>query len=229
MSEENRDASKDENCVFPDLDVIAEWNALQRQQHVSIAFADICLAKLCQSDMDDDINAQRGDFGYQDQYTGADFEDPWSRYGTDRSIGYQQTDEDPFQTLDDEHNAAGPDVSLSNEWSRLPRPQQSDRQEGSVHFEQQQPRQQVDRPAQTDIAAPSAAASASASTSARRHHCLMQGCSSAFKYPKDLRRHQTTHEENPDRSFKCPFERCEYATEGFLRKDALTRHVKAKH
>lgn len=53
----------------------------------------------------------------------------------------------------------------------------------------------------------------------RPHKCW---CGKAFKYPKDLKRHQTSHSNA--KNWRC--EQCEKA---FTRKDNLQRHVKDEH
>ena len=54
----------------------------------------------------------------------------------------------------------------------------------------------------------------------RPHKCWQ--CGKAFKYPKDHKRHQTSHSR--EKNWRCL--QCEKA---FTRKDNLQRHVKDEH
>lgn len=59
----------------------------------------------------------------------------------------------------------------------------------------------------------------------KNHKCEVVNCRNAFRYPKDLRRHQITHEKliEPQR---CPFSGCNRA---YNRKDNLQRHMNRCH
>lgn len=57
----------------------------------------------------------------------------------------------------------------------------------------------------------------------KRHKCGHDGCTAAFRYPKDLRRHALVHEA---RNFACTEPGC---TRKFTRKDNLIRHNRNEH
>ncbi|KAF2163980.1 hypothetical protein M409DRAFT_57082 [Zasmidium cellare ATCC 36951] len=63
----------------------------------------------------------------------------------------------------------------------------------------------------------------------RPHHCSEPGCPWAFVHPKDLRRHEKSHQANatvnPER-FYCQFEDC---TRSYTRSDNLQRHMNKDH
>ncbi|KAK8188246.1 hypothetical protein IWZ00DRAFT_358705 [Phyllosticta capitalensis] len=63
------------------------------------------------------------------------------------------------------------------------------------------------------------------SASDRPFKCTHPRCDLSFVYPKDLRRHKSTHSKGT-RQHLCPIETCDGA---FSRKDNLHRHVKNKH
>ncbi|KAK7523595.1 hypothetical protein IWZ03DRAFT_355968 [Phyllosticta citriasiana] len=63
------------------------------------------------------------------------------------------------------------------------------------------------------------------SASDRPHKCTYGHCDASFVYPKDLRRHESTHSK-ASRKHPCPVDSCEWA---FSRKDNLQRHMKNKH
>lgn len=61
----------------------------------------------------------------------------------------------------------------------------------------------------------------------RRHSCAT--CGRGFQFPKDLKRHQKTHDPNPNRPYKCTSNGCLYVQEGFVRHDHLLRHLRNQH
>lgn len=63
------------------------------------------------------------------------------------------------------------------------------------------------------------------SASDRPHKCNYASCDLSFVYPKDLRRHESTHSKG-SRKHACPVDPCDLV---FSRKDNLQRHVKNKH
>src|ERR1700712_867229 len=56
----------------------------------------------------------------------------------------------------------------------------------------------------------------------RPYNCDFDGCNASFLYPKDLRRHRTTH--TGSKVFRCPI-----CPKSFSRKDNLRRHVQNEH
>lgn len=62
----------------------------------------------------------------------------------------------------------------------------------------------------------------------RPHGCPR--CPRRFLYPRELARHMPTHgSEYSLQRFICPDAECSYAIRGFLRRDHLIRHVRARH
>ena len=59
---------------------------------------------------------------------------------------------------------------------------------------------------------------------ARPHVCQL--CGKRFWFPKDLDRHEATHNRPPSRYF-CSYNGCEYKTKGFYRRDHFNRHMEA--
>ncbi|KAF2763136.1 hypothetical protein EJ05DRAFT_506764 [Pseudovirgaria hyperparasitica] len=53
-------------------------------------------------------------------------------------------------------------------------------------------------------------------------------CDKGFLYPKDLKRHQSTHTAS-ERTFFCPVAGCKSNANGFTRKDNYKRHMRSKH
>ncbi|KAF2180403.1 hypothetical protein K469DRAFT_753391 [Zopfia rhizophila CBS 207.26] len=74
---------------------------------------------------------------------------------------------------------------------------------------------------------------------ARPHKCIVQGCSSAFRYRKDLRRHERGRHRalrlasgsvgEEEELFYCPVGGCDYSLRGFTRKDNCRRHIRNVH
>ena len=58
--------------------------------------------------------------------------------------------------------------------------------------------------------------------------CACTRCDKRFLYPKDLRRHERTHEHG-SRQFYCHQSTCKWHTRGFGRQDHLDRHVRDVH
>jgi hypothetical protein len=67
------------------------------------------------------------------------------------------------------------------------------------------------------------------SESERPYRCTH--CDQSFLYPKDLRRHETTHSETNSRSIHCHVNSCSYGPGGlsFTRRDGLLRHMRRTH
>ncbi|CAI6334833.1 unnamed protein product [Periconia digitata] len=76
-------------------------------------------------------------------------------------------------------------------------------------------------------------------THGKRHNppfkCPASQCSAAFRYRKDLTRHQMSkHADNtePGTRLYCPYSGCKFSYEkgrGSARKDNLSRHVQSQH
>lgn len=61
----------------------------------------------------------------------------------------------------------------------------------------------------------------------RRHPCDYDGCTKAFRFPKDLRRHKMVHDRSrASNPYICSEGGC---TKSFDRKDNLTRHMRRAH
>jgi uncharacterized C2H2 Zn-finger protein len=67
------------------------------------------------------------------------------------------------------------------------------------------------------------------SESERPYKCTH--CDQSFLYPKDLRRHETTHSETNSGSIHCHVNSCSYGPGGssFTRRDGLLRHMRRTH
>jgi uncharacterized Zn-finger protein len=67
------------------------------------------------------------------------------------------------------------------------------------------------------------------SESERPYRCTQ--CDQSFLYPKDLRRHETTHSETNSGSIHCHVNSCSYGPGGlsFTRRDGLLRHMRRTH
>jgi hypothetical protein len=61
----------------------------------------------------------------------------------------------------------------------------------------------------------------------RQYSCAT--CGRGFQFPKDLKRHEKTHDPKPDRPHKCTANGCFYVQKGFVRRDHLLRHFRDQH
>ena len=70
----------------------------------------------------------------------------------------------------------------------------------------------------------SSTTSAMAQPTVKKYLCTVENCGKGFKYPKDLRRHMTTH--TGEKNYLCDIGECDKA---FTRQDNLDRHKNNDH
>jgi len=63
----------------------------------------------------------------------------------------------------------------------------------------------------------------------RPHPCQSENCNRRFTYPKDLRKHQLTHEPNHNQRFFCTHKDCPAAKTPIIRLDNFKRHMRVQH